>query len=1215
MIAFYRCGRQAEGLEVYRETRKLLNEELGLEPGVELQQLERAILVQEPGLRPPGGNEAGRMLARPEPLLCPFKGLAPFEPDDHELFFGRERLVEELVAGLESTTFLLLTGPSGSGKSSLLRAGLLPALDGHRVMVRPGLRPSVELTRALGTDLAAALDGLAPGERLVLAVDQLEEAFAVGVDAAERNAFFAALVNAAWDAERRAVILLALRGDFFGRLGSHAELADLVGSNHALLGSMSPMELRRAIEGPAEHVGLSVERTLVDTLVQDVAGEPGGLPLLSAALLDLWRGRTGPSLTLEAYVRTGGVRGAVSRFAEAALHALPDEEQLVARRIVLRLVAGGDGEALTRRRATLAELDADDPRVSRVLPALVEMRLLVAGDGSVELVHEALLEQWPRLAEWLEEDVEGRRLHRHLAEAAAAWDGAGRDSSDLYRGARLAAAVDWADVAGPASQLNILEREFLEESRSAFTRETERQQRSNRRLRILLAVAAVLLVAAAAAGATVFVERANAQKQATAADAQRLGAQALVEPNLDTSLLLAREGVNLDDSSATQGNLLAALLRSPAAIGVARSSGTRVLDDALSPDGRLLAFVDDEGSVVFLNAKTLRRIGRPFSAGNQLSMLGVITRPVGVLAFSPNGRTLAVGNSTGTKAELLLLDARTHRLHSSTESSYAGTADVVFSPSGRWLATGEIVSGLFSPPAEVIVVRDSRNGDELAHSQPLPAARLIGYVAGGRELLVTTGDSSSVLLDARTLRRVRTLHEGGAAAVSRNGTLAAFGHEDGNIALVDLRTGSTRATNGRASAGVERLTFSHDGRLLASAAADGSVAVWNVPAASLRETFLGHAAAADGPVFSPDGATLYAGSTDGTVIAWDTRGSRRLGRPFSFDPVAAAGQGAEPQVGNASTASAVSPGGSLFATTPGRGRVTIWRSHDEAVVDELHGPAAPSVNSLAFSHNGRLLAAAERHGLVIWNAPRRKVVRVIRTRVPQLAVAISPDSRLLASAGEDGTLGVYRLRTGRLIGSTQAQGTLQDLDFSADGRLLAAASLAGQIVVWDVKRRATVQTIDHGEAIYALRFAPSGTTIATGDNSGNVDFWNAVSGRRLPQTLSGGGGAVSSVSFDPAGHRLMTTSDDGNIRLWDLTDDKLIGAPLPGGSGFGRGTFYPDGDHVIAVYPSGTGIVWNVDPASWSAQACRVARRDLTRTEWRDFLPQRPYRPVCGSDG
>ena len=191
---------------------------------------------------------------------------------------------------------------------------------------------------------------------------------------------------------------------------------------------MSATELRRAIEGPAGRAGLEVEPPLVDALVDDVAGEAGGLPLLSTALLDLWRERDGRSLTLSAYERTGGVRGAVGRHAEAAFRSLADDEQTIARRILLRLVAGGDGDALTRRRVTRAELDADDDaRVARVLAALVERRLLVADDGTVELVHEALLEQWPRLAGWLEEDAQGRRLHAHLTQAASEWDASGRE--------------------------------------------------------------------------------------------------------------------------------------------------------------------------------------------------------------------------------------------------------------------------------------------------------------------------------------------------------------------------------------------------------------------------------------------------------------------------------------------------------------------------------------------------------------------------------------------------------------------------------------------------------------------------------------------------------------------------------------------------------------------------------------------------------------------
>ncbi len=1198
MLALYRSGRQAEGLAVYRRTRAFLNDELGLEPGVELQKLERAILVQEPALTVT--VDGRRMAAPPLRDACPFKGLAPFEAGDADFFFGRERLVGELVARLADSPLLAIVGPSGSGKSSLLRAGLLPALGSEYVLFRPGERRAVEI--------AAALERALPGERVAVAVDQFEELFAASVAEDERRAFVNALVEAAWDPERRALILIALRADFFGRLAPYVELVDLVGPNHVLLGPMSRGELRRAIESPAERTGLEVEPALVDALVDDVAGETGGLPLLSTALLDLWRERDGRTLTLAAYECTGGVRGAVARHADAAFQSLADDERTIARRILLRLADGGEGDAVTRRRATRDELDADeDERVARVLEALVGRRLLVADNGTVELVHEALLERWPRLAEWLDEDARGRRLHRQLTQAAAEWGAAGREPSELYRGARLAAALEWADSSGDDAGLSRLEREFLEESRTAFAR-------ANRRLRSLLVLAVLLLVAALVAGAIALAARGSARQQATAAIAQRLGAQALIEPRLDRALLLAREGVNLDDSVATRSNLLAALLRSPAALAVLRARGARVLDDALSHDGRVLAVRSDDGSVTFFGARTLRAVGPRFDSGGQISYYGAIIRPVRALAFSPDGRTLAVGDSDGAHATLFLVDARTHRVRASvTSPTNAVTADVAFGPDGDTLVTGEAVSGRFSPPAEVLVLRRSSDGGELRRSKPIPGGRLVGYTKDGRFLLVTSGEATSFLLDPRTFARVRTFHVAGAAALAPTGDTAAFGQNDGSVKLVDLRTRAVRPMARRAPGRVIAVGFSADGKMLATASDDGSVNVWDVPTRSLRETFAGHAAAALGVHFSPDGTMLYSGSSDGTAQVWDVRGERRLGRPFRFDPATEMGQGEHTPAQDASTAVAVSPDSSLFATSPGPGRVTIWRTRDQAVVGELRAPL-DDVYSLAWSHDGRLIAATgNAPQTVVWNIETRKIVSLLAHGGPMgaLGVAISPDDKLAATAGIDGTLRVYDLRTGRPISSVQVRGSLQDLDFSADGERVAGASLAGDIAIWNLDRRKLERTIRHGDAIVSIRFSPDGKEIATGDLPGNVDFWDPATGRQSRRTLGGQGGIVNSVTFDPTGTQVIAASADGKLRLWDLASGKLVGTPLPGADTGGSGVFFSDGKQVIAVFPSGKGIIWNVDPAAWKTHACRLAHRNLTPAEWRDFLPQRRYRAVC----
>ena len=434
------------------------------------------------------------------------------------------------------------------------------------------------------------------------------------------------------------------------------------------------------------------------------------------------------------------MRGAVARYAEAAFGSLDDADRKVARRILLRLVEGGDGEAWRRRRVTREELDAEhERRVAKVLAVLVERRLLVADRGTVELVHESLIDHWPRFADWLEEDAHVQRVHTQLAQAASEWHAAGREPGELYRGARLAAALEWADASADDAGVNRLEREFLEESRAAFAR-------ANRRVRALLAVAVALLVAALVAGAVALAARGSAKRQATAAIAQRLGAQALVEPRLDRALLLAREGSDLDDSLATRSNLLAALLRSPAALAVLHGGGERVLDDALSADGRTLAARGDNGSVAFFDTRTLREVGPRFTSSDQISNFGGIARPVRALAFSPDSRTLAVGDSDGIHARVFLVDRRTHRARATaTSPDNAVTADVTFAPDGRTLVTGEVVSGATSPPDQVLVLRRAADGRPLRRSRPIPGGRLVGFTRDGRFLLVTSGERRSLL--------------------------------------------------------------------------------------------------------------------------------------------------------------------------------------------------------------------------------------------------------------------------------------------------------------------------------------------------------------------------------------------------------------------------------------------------------------------------------------
>jgi WD40 repeat protein len=409
----------------------------------------------------------------------------------------------------------------------------------------------------------------------------------------------------------------------------------------------------------------------------------------------------------------------------------------------------------------------------------------------------------------------------------------------------------------------------------------------------------------------------------------------------------------------------------------------------------------------------------------------------------------------------------------------------------------------------------------------------------------------------------------------------------------------------RATGRVRGIAFGADGKTLATTSDDGSVAVWDVPTRTLRETYKGHSAAALGPVFSRDGATLYTGSDDGSIIVWDVRGRRRLGQTFRYAP---------PRYGN--TAIAVSPDGSMFATSPGPDRVTLRRTRDQRVVAVLKGPIG-GAQSLAWSHDGRLLAG-EGSGsrfTPVWNVATRRLVEALRApdKGGGAGVSFSPDDRLVATAGGDGFMRVFDLRSGRVVASldVKKRSSLQDVDFSSDGTRVAAAGLGGIVGVWNLARHRLERRIRHGPAFLAIRFSPDGKEIATGDFLGQVDFWDPATGKEVRRPIRGENGLVLSVTYSPSGAQLLTTSTDGTVRLWDLATEKLIGAPLPGSDAGGWGTFFHDGKHVVAVFFSGNAVIWNVDPAAWEEHACRVAHRELTRDEWHDFLPERPYRRVC----
>lgn len=1180
--ALYGAGRQSEALDVLRRASRVLREELGLESSPMLADLERSVLRQDLALPRLGVSQPS--------LVCPYPGLSAFQANDADHFTGRDEDIAACLAKLEVSPLLAIVGPSGCGKSSLARAGLVPRL-------RAGGRPVVIVTP--GSDPLGALAAViteAPRDA-VLVVDQFEEVAAVG-EAEVAGAFHDELVT--WT--RNAAVVLTVRADRLADVTGSSALTELVERGLHLLAPLAGERLRTVVHEPARRTGLVLEAGLTDLLLRDVEGQPGALPLLSHALRATWQVRDGNVLTVEGYVQTGRIEGAVAKTADRVFHSLTAPQRTMLRGLLLRLVTRPTDGAPVAARLPAAVVDRL-PGMAGVIERLVAARLVTRDASGVAVAHESLALAWPRLRTWLEEDVEGRHILSHLQVAVDGWIETGRPDTELYRGARLQAALEWRDRATPV--LSGDEEDFLATSSAREEDEQQRrlaaleeQRRQNRRLRVSLGTVAVLLVAALTVGGLAAVAQAAAERAERAASARELAAAAgAVRPtDPELALLLAIEAVGR--TRDTDGTVLPEALDALYA-GIAGATVINTYTGVggsvdMSPDGSLFVTEGPENSGLI--------DVRDVATGRSLREWHGHDIDINEVVFAQDGTLVTAGDD----GSLAAWDPRTGRLlHRVALPVSEDEPNNVWSPSmdadGRlmaaaWQGSGDalvtdVATGerafAYRPPADTHLRTVALSPDGATVATVLfPPAIILHDIATGEET-----DRLDGFVDFANV--VKWSPDGQWIAATGDDHARVWRADDGELVAV------ARGHRSPASA----LDWSADSRRFITVG-DGLVKIWELDEVGVRlvatRASNGTRAGLSGGAISPDGLTVLAGDFAVTTVTM-----------FDIERDETAASLAIPSSGGGID---VTADGEIAALNDGPGpAVTLW---DPATGEETRTLGPTDVRPpddpywwLDVSPDGRTMALATPVTVTLWDLASDSLVTAAHSTGGWLqALTWSHDGEHLA-VGADDT--VVLDRSGGVVATlpTGSGWQVTALAFSPDGDDLAVArspvdapaTNVRYADVWDWTRGERRTRIELDAPAFALSVPGDGTLI-TGNGLGEIDVRDIRTGRLLRSTGAHTGG-VFAMSMAPGGETLATGGNDGVVRLWDLGAD---GAPVRLTGSTSEATSVavtPDGAHLVAAFPAdGFARVWSLDVDDVLQRARDALTRDITEEECRQYL-------------
>ncbi|MFE3589727.1 hypothetical protein ACFXOY_19725 [Streptomyces niveus] len=836
--------------------------------------------------------------ARGKDACTPYVGLAAYRSDESPWFFGRESVVEELVRRVGEQRLVAVFGASGAGKSSLLRAGLLADArlsDRRVVLFTPGVSPleelAIQLARPAHTTpgrlhqeltaepenlhrtLRQMMTGESPDAEVLLVVDQFEELFTLCTGREERSLFVAALTHAASAANSRCRIVLGVRADFYADCAEQPELAGVLRDGLVTLGAMRTEELHRAISEPAIRAGCRVEGQLLTHLIAQAQGQAGVLPLLSHALLETWKRRRGNVLTLAGFRAAGSIEGALSQTAEELYESFAPDRRGVVRHLFLRLTALGEGSEDTKRRVDRTEVCLDG-ETEAVLQRAAAARLITLDENSVQITHEALIQSWPRLRQWLREGRDQLRVHRDLTDAATTWGNLDQDPGALYRGARLEAARPLAesDDAG----LTVREGDFL---RASLAEEAaERATAARRLLRRRLLTAAVVLLLLVSVGTSVLAVRANLEVTAERNHAVALNVSATATETYQKSpglaVQLALTAYRLEPLPESHDALLSTLMTT----WKGHDAEMYALD--VTPDGKTVITGSRDRTVRLWDVSDP---GKPVRAATVTGHRDMVY----AVAVHPGGTVMATAGADRTVRLWDIADPRRPAPLSSVEVHTDTVRALAFSPDGRTLASGgqdrtTILWDTRDPAAPV------RRAILRGHSD---AVRSVDFSRDGALLATAGGDDERVLLwdvstpahpTRRATWRAHTVNTFSVAFSSRADVLATSGDGDHPVKLWRTsgvgRPEELAALDGPTDV-VGNVDFSPDGRSLAAAGDDRTSRVWDVadPERPTPKAILtGYMTAVLSLRFTADGKSMVSGGFDGTVRVLSTDFARVL---------------------------------------------------------------------------------------------------------------------------------------------------------------------------------------------------------------------------------------------------------------------------------------------------------------------------------------------------